>query len=212
MLILALCLAGCRHKPDLDPNCGEANSIDKMMEWTYFKTGTYWIYQEQNTGVYDTCTVYFDYNGIHPEGWRDFVVKIRSSHDGFNYIYWFNDSWSSENTIRPGCPIRVVECDKYVIGNSLGGTRVFPFPLFVGNTCGQYGSGRYGIAEIISIADRDTLMDSVYFNVVEVRQDCGPQHGFRPSTYKLCHRVGIIQKTIPHLNEDWVLIEKHINQ
>jgi hypothetical protein len=193
-------------------DCGEATTIDEMMEWVYFKIGTYWIYQEQNTGATDTCTVYFSYSGTSQAGNREFLYKIHSSFDGYTYEYWFNDGWSSHNIRREGCPIRVVDCDKYIPGDYLGGTHVFPFPLFVGNTCGQDNGVVYGLAEIVNIRSQDTLYNSVFTNTVEVHQECSPQHAFHPSSYKIVKNIGIIQKKVPHLDQDWILMSKHIIQ
>jgi len=95
LMLVILSFLTCKHEPEIDPNssyCGEATTIDEMMEWVYFKTGTYWIYEEQNSGALDTMTVYYDYNGVSNTGNREFVVKMESSLDGYTYEYWFNNA------------------------------------------------------------------------------------------------------------------------
>jgi hypothetical protein len=138
------CIVQLQTRTCLDPNgpqCGEATTIDEMMEWVYFKTGTYWVYREQNTGVLDTMTVYFDYNGVSATGNREFKIKILSSLDGYTYEYWFNDSWSGDCSLFPGCYCRTVDCEKYKIGDFAGGNHVFIFPLKKGSQVWQGGGG-----------------------------------------------------------------------
>ncbi len=209
-------LATCKHKPEIDPestDCGEATTIDEMMEWVYFKTGTYWIYEEQNTGALDTMTVYYDYNGVSSTGNREFVVKMESSLDGYTYEYWFNDSWSGDCGLFPGCFCRTVDCEKYVIGDFVDGNHNFIFPLRIGNKAGQLGPNLTpGATEIIEFNDTIALDDSLYKDVFTFRMDFSIQHDRKLAYYRLCHNIGIIQKNIPELNENWLLIEYLIPQ
>jgi hypothetical protein len=218
LVLTAICVvcSRCKHVPEIDPNsayCGEATTIDEMMEWVYFKEGTYWIYQEQNTGVLDTVLVYYDYNGTHPEGFRDFVVKMRSSYDGYTYEYWFNDGWSGECTLKPGCFCRGIECDKYIPGDYAGGNRVFAFPLRIGNQVGQdAGTSNYGVSRITARYDTIQIEENFFLNVYEHIQDYSPQHDYDSSIYRICKKIGIIEKLIESQSEHWRLIEYRIEQ
>jgi hypothetical protein len=215
-LALALSLVKCKHEPVIDPNgpqCGEATTIDEMMEWVYFKTGTYWVYREQNSGTSDTVTVYYDYNGVHPSGNRDFVVKMLSSLDGYTYEYWFNDSWSGDCSLFPGCFCRVVDCDKYKPGDYAGGNHVFVFPLRIGNRAGQLGPNlTSGFTEVIQHENNLFINDSLFKNVFTFRLDFSIQHNRNLAYYKLCQNIGIIQKEIPEFKENWLLTEYQIIQ
>ena len=215
--VLCLTLTTCKHKPEIDPeatDCGEATTIDEMMEWVYFKTGTYWIYEEQNTGTLDTMTVYYDYNGVSSTGNREFVVKMESSLDGYTYEYWFNDAWSNKcDTYFTDCFCRVVDCDKFIPGDYAGGNHVFIFPLKVGNQTGQSGYNlEFGPSKIIAHFESDTMHTMVFSNVYEIHQAFSPQHNYEESTYKMSYAIGIIQKIIPQFSENWELIEYQIIQ
>jgi hypothetical protein len=215
-LALALSLVKCKHEPMIDPNgpqCGEATTIDEMMEWVYFKTGTYWVYREQNSGTLDTVTVYYDYNGVHPSGNRDFVVKMRSSLDGYTYEYWFNDAWSGDCDLLPSCFCRVVDCDKYVPGDYAGGNHVFIFPLKVGNQVGQGGYNlEFGPSKIVAHYQNDSIQNFEFTNVFEIHQAYSPQHNYEQSSYKIVNRIGIVQKSIPEYSENWEIIDYHVHQ
>jgi hypothetical protein len=202
-------LVTCKHTPVIDPNgpqCGEATTIDEMMDWVYFKTGSYWIYEEQNSGDLDTFTVYYDYSGVSNTGNREFVVKMRSSRDGYTYEYWFNDAWSGDCSLFPGCFCRAVDCDKYIPGDYAGGNHVFAFPLKLGSQVWQSGGGQnFGSCKIINHSSTEIIYDNEFFNVFEFKQDFSPQHGYQKSNYKLAADIGIIEKSIPHLGECWKL-------
>jgi hypothetical protein len=214
--LLCVGLSRCKHEPVIDPNgpqCGEATTIEEMLEWVYFKTGTYWIYEEQNTGVLDTMTVYYDYNGVSSSGYREFVVKMESSLDGYTYEYWFNDAWSGDCDLLPSCFCRVIDCGKYIPGNVAGANHVFIFPLKIGNQCSQSGGGiNFGPSIIAEHIISDTIAGVVYSNVYKIEQTYSPQHEYEASIYKLSDGVGIIQKMIPSFSENWHLIEYQIIQ
>jgi hypothetical protein len=213
LLLFVLVAGSCKHEPPAEPvDCGEATSIEEMMEWTYFKTGTYWIYREINTGVLDTCNVYYDYNGVDELNYQQFLYKIRSSHDGYTYEYWYNEGWSGFGSITPNCFIRVVDCDKYIPGDVAGNSHVFAFPLFIGNQCSQIGGGHYGASRTVDHLSVDSVAGLLFNDVYVFNQDLSPQHGYKPSTYKLCKGIGILSKEIPFLNEKWELIEYRIYQ
>jgi hypothetical protein len=212
--VAAICVvcSRCKHKVDPERDCGEANTIDEMMEWMYFKTGTYWIYQEQNTGALDTMSVYFDYNGNSPGGFRDFVIKMRSSLDGYTYEYWFNDSYSGYCSLRLGCYCRAVDCDKYKPGDYAGGGHVFAFGLEIGSQVGQIYDLTGGASRIIDMYESDTIQGFTFGRTYEFHQDFSPQHDYLASNYRIVRNIGITKKTISELNENWELIEYQILQ
>ena len=216
LLLAAICAvcSRCKHKVYPDPDCGEANTIDEMMEWVYFKTGTYWIYQEQNSGALDTMTVYFDYSGHSSGGFRDFAIKMRSSLDGYTYEYWFNDSYSGDCGLFPGCFCRVVTCEKYKSGDYAGGDDVFIFPLRIGNQAGQFNAQAMigGSSRIIEMYESDTIQGLAFGRTYEFHQDFSPQHEDLSSNYRIVRHIGITKKTISELNENWELIEYQILQ
>ncbi len=216
LFCLCIILSTCKHEPEIDPNssyCGEATTIDEMMEWVYFKTGTYWIYEEQNSGALDTMTVYFDYSGVSNTGNREFVVKMESSLDGYTYEYWFNDAWSGECGLFPSCYCRVVDCEKYIPGDFVGGNHNFIFPLRIGNKAGQLGPNLTpGATEIIQQDDTLTLSNLEFNNPYTFRMDFSIQHDRKLAYYRIVQNVGIVQKEIPEFNENWQLIEYLIIQ
>jgi hypothetical protein len=217
LLLVALCVvcSRCKHELPVDlgkVECGEAGEIDEMMEWVYFKTGTYWIYKEQNTGALDTMTVFYDYNGVSEVGNRQFLYKIISSRDGFTYSYWFNDGWSGDCPYLPNCYCRAVDCERFRSGFDSDNDHVFIFPLKLGNKVGQYVSMTSGASEITEYHEIDTINELVFTDIYVFHQDLSPQHQNAPSIYSLSKNVGIIKKEVPNVSEIWELIEYEIIQ
>ena len=213
-VLVCLTLTMCKHDLPPEPvDCGEAKTIDEMMEWVYFKTGTYWIYEEQNSGVLDTMTVYYDYSGVSATGNREFVMKMRSSFDGYTYEYWFNDAWSTESSLRSGCVIRAIDCERYIPGDYAGGNHVFPFPLFIGNRLNQDGFnlefGYSTIQESINIWSNGITS---FENAKKIHQEYSPQHNYEKSDYTIVKNIGIVEKRIDVTMQNWVLTDYLIIQ
>lgn len=213
-VFICLTLTMCKHDLPPEPvDCGEATTIDEMMEWVYFKTGTYWIYEEQNSGALDTMTVYYDYSGVSATGNREFVMKMRSSLDGYTYEYWFNEAWSTESSLWKGCIIHAVDCDKYIPGDYVGGNHNFVFPLKLGNRAHQLGPNLVpGFTEITEHLDSLIVSQITYNNIYTFRVDFSIQHNRKLSFYRLAKNFGIVEKEIPEFNEHWLLIDNTINQ
>jgi len=213
LVLASFFLVTCRRDAEPDGrDCGEATTIDEMMEWVFFRTGSYWIYEEQNSGAIDTMTVYYDHHGVSPTGNREFYMKMESSLDGSTYEYWFNDAWSSESSLRPGCTVREVDCEKYAPNNYSAGNHVFPFPLFIGARVVQWQGLNSSFSIITEYAESDSIGGNLYHGVYTISQEYSPQHDYQPSMYSIAKNVGIVEKVIPNTLEHWKLIEFQIIQ
>jgi hypothetical protein len=137
-------------------------------------------------------------------------MKMESSLDGYTYEYWFNDAWSGECSLFPGCTCRAVDCDKYVPGDYAGGNHCLIFPLKVGSQVSQHGGDlNFGLSKIIAFHSTISLGEQYFENTYQFHQDFSVQHNFMESDYWLCKNVGFVRKTISAINEDWHLIDYH---
>jgi hypothetical protein len=213
LLLAGLMLVTCRRDVEFDRDCSEGATIDEIMEWVYFKTGSYWIYQEQNSGQLDTFFVYSDYSAISPSGYQEFYVKMESSLDGYTYKYSFTEAESGECSTAPGCVCRVVWCDKYIPGDYAGGNRVFMFPMRIGQRTVQSGySLDFGTTKVVDYMETDSIQGFVFDGVFDVHQDYSPQHDYHEALYRIVRGVGVIQKILPVESENWEVVEFHVTQ
>jgi len=78
----------------------------EMLDYGYFKPGTYWIYQDSVSGAIDSVWVYDAYynigtlpennsNGLNAGIYDYYVTKTTSSFYNSDYYYWSNSSWTS---------------------------------------------------------------------------------------------------------------------
>ena len=88
LLLLTTCKHKCEKDPDAKgcPDCCEDQSLEGMKDYFYFKTGTWWVYQEQNSGALDTVEVYYDEAGTFG-GYDDFQWKATSSFFEYNFYH-----------------------------------------------------------------------------------------------------------------------------
>jgi hypothetical protein len=213
LLLFVLVAGSCKHEPPAEPvDCGEATTIEEMMEWIYFKQGTYWIYEEQNSGAIDTMTVIESHQGYSQGGNRAFSYTMSSSHDGAEYEYWYNESWSG-NSVRPECKRRVVFSSRYFPGWQLYENSSFVFPMFIGNKATQYGNGIvYGETRITDIEDSLLLGGLSFGNVVTYHMDYSAEYQEDSAEIVIAKNIGIVQKIVRARSENWKLNQYQILQ
>jgi hypothetical protein len=215
--LLAIALVTCR-KPDPDPEppavCQYDSSVEEMKKWYYFKTGTWWVYQEQTTGALDTITVYYDWEGFNPSGTQGFETWCTSSYDGYNQYYSFNDSYSIHCLTSEECLCHKVERARGRPGEFVGAGWLFLYPLIEGNFSYQISSDGTQYGQTISTQVLDSLVfnGKQYGSVVIWDVDLDGSEGDVPAIYSIAQNVGIIRYEYPESNETWVMLECNIIQ
>lgn len=185
-----------------------------MKQWVLFKPGTYWIYEEENTGYIDTVTVTEYFDGLSSGGFAAFGCVMHSSFDGYNYDYWFNNSYSRSCDWSEECMCHKVFCSKSKPGDFVGDDRAFIFPLKEGNYLGlSWGGGDYGYVTttIYPILIITTDLQE-YSNCAEFTIDNAVQHGWTKVRLYLKANIGIVRKDLTEMNEKWNLIDYVIVQ
>jgi len=182
--------------------------VDEMKNWYYFKTGSWWVYQEQTTGDLDTVTVYYDWAGFNTSGTQGFEWYCNSSFDGFNYKYRFNDSYSIHCLTAAECTCHKVSRSKTQPGNFVGEGWIFLFPLIEGN----YTASGTGWCTLISLYPEYTVGSLTYFNVAEwdIPDDDSEQNVHMK--YWIGENAGIVRYQNINLKTDWVCISSIIVQ
>ncbi len=213
-ITLCVVLSTCKHEPVFDPTtCGDAQTIDEMKQWVLFKPGTYWIYEEETSGDRDTVIVTEHFDGVSSGGYAAFGCVMHSSYDGYNYDYYFNDSYSRSCDWSEGCTCFKVFCNKSKPGDFVGDDRTFIFPLKEGNYLGMsWGGGDFGYISITNYHFTVSTESHQFPECVEFTIDHAVQHNWTKVRLSLSMNIGIVRKEQIEMNETWNLIEYQIVQ
>lgn len=184
------------------------NAFEDMKAWYYFNEGTYWIYEEQNSGLKDTVIVYSNL-----ENQFDTIFQFEwysTSSLGNHFHQWVNTSWSEPCPGRISCNCHVVFKSRVFNGEFIGEDRPFMFPHFTNNWVSNWLA--VGKSTVINNYDSLQLGGEYYHSVVEYNTELDDTEDDNQVFYKFAKNVGMIEKKIPALNEEWRLIEYQINQ
>jgi hypothetical protein len=204
-------LSQCKHDvpPDPPPICAYDSSVEEMKKWYYFKTGTWWVYQEQSTGALDTVTVYHHWDGINTGGFEGFEWSATSSFDGYSQYYTFNTSFSIHCLSTEECTCHKIERARSQPGDFIGADKIFLYPLIEGNYTACDGGGWCTLDSLFNIyqIDKKTFLNVAVWNIPNDDTE-DEMH----SRYWIGENVGIVRRQILDSGADWILIESNITQ
>jgi hypothetical protein len=220
MLIICVVCSRCKHFGDDDnpaEECYYDGSVEGLKEWYYYKVGTYWIYEDVNSGMRDTLTVTF--NEESPEGANFASCKFKSFSTYYNgYInVFFNDSYTIHCLNHRLCECRKIQWGFNSTATGVtGGGWYFLYPHIPNNYNNIAGTGT---STLQSNHQQMTVQDSLFIQVVvyDVTNSFieGPQTGWQPGTqvyFSIAKNHFIIRKQVPEYDQDWQLIEHVIIQ
>jgi len=197
ILIISLYL-GCK-----DERTPEIRNISQeIKDWMFFDTGTWWLYQNVQTGELDSQYVtnsnifYLESENIKgQEYYKEQSAKILTN-SNLSFLITTDYVLKENNKGTEGSYTFI-----YFTPNNK--------PLTVGERRSSCAGGN-GFIEMTSIQENFTL-DNVYYNTkitVFDNKDC-TEHG-DSIQYQLFKGVGIINKKNLTKNEEWKLIKYHI--
>jgi len=198
----------------LDP----AQSIHDMQDWYYFKTGTYWVYQEKFSGQIDTITVYEDFAGVNNRYW--FYFRTVSSLDGYKSTYWVDSIFSKNCLAHPECQCHQVFRSKSSSedNNWVGESSIFVYPHYLLNFNYVFAAYTFGVdpvgghTTLTHLFHRLRFENNPYTDVVQWDVDIDNSENDKRTSYFVAKNVGIIEKINYDLNEDWRLIDYFVIQ
>lgn len=220
LAVLSLCT--CKHKCDAGesedgcPGCCADQSLEGMKDYYYFKTGSYWIYEEENSGEKDTVVVIEDNEGN--DGAYDYWNwECYSSYYDYFFFYEYHESFSTYCITRFNCHCRKVNRSKYRPGDGSGNDNLFLYPLIVGNYNNLMAGGT---SKVMSISDSLSVNGTVYYDVVNwFVENCTTEDVNHwsfddgvPVTFEIAKQIGIVRKSVPEYSEVWNLIEYSVTQ
>lgn len=205
--LLMLTLSTCKKDdPDCE-TCQYEQGFQQVKDWMYFKTGSYWIYEEENSGAIDTLTVYEDWQGIAQEENDAFLTHTISSFDGFFYFYQYNSSFTIHCLTEPSCDCEKVLRAKGKPGNFVGEGRMFFFPPIVDNY-----TGSDGLSEVVEVIENYMLSTGEEANTGVFRTENNASEDFQETKFYISRHIGVVRKELLDDNEIWNLIEYDVTQ
>jgi hypothetical protein len=191
-----------------DGLCPDAEqSFEDMKAWYFFKEGTYWIYQEQSTGIIDTLTVIYTEEGEDESGgsfsWTAGSPKL-------NGVTQSVDENTSEFcNEKEGCICYKVYTARVFSGNGILEEFGQMYPHYAGNWIdNNWGNAR---STVVSVKNHLEFGDFLFYNVVEFQSIHDTFNNYFVLNTKYAKNVGMIEMKISDF-EDWKLIGYHVVQ
>lgn len=203
-------LSTCKKDKDCPPMtepcpCTGDACIDEMMAYTYFLPGTWWVYEEQNSGLRDSVYVYEAFEGENENGFRYFTVRMHSEYDGYNYYLEYSETVTN-NINYPQCISHLVRRTKTKPGDFVG-TGTYSFYPIIMNDYRYAGEADEFISVDSVFYDSNSLIQKVYFDVDVCRSE-----GFEYAGFHLSPTIGITKKSLYDREEYWTLDSSYIIQ
>ena len=200
---VAALIYGCKKK---EPDNSYYN-LEEAKAYTYFKTGTYWIYQDSISGVED-CVFVTDnlLTKDTSEGkiYDYYFTETYNTYNNTKNTYWMHQSWAIQykdipvwrTTKRPN--------------ESVTQTNLLVYPFVVNKTYYPYTNvGYIMLKEIISIGN---FSGSSFNNIVKF-YDSGNSTDYGSETnYYIARNIGIIRKEIIDSVQVWNISRYNIVQ
>ncbi|MFO0359202.1 MAG: hypothetical protein ACK50N_01765 [Flavobacteriales bacterium] len=207
---ISLMLIACEKEEPQEPKlpCTLADEPEDVIRRFYFNEGSYFIYQEMNSGAIDTLTVFEAYKGQN-EVQHYFVVKYQSSFTGNQWFYSYGSSFSCDDCFY-GCQLHGIDRSFYdPVGNDYRAADGFAEPNRVGSTGTNVNSIYYVEEKLPELR----LFDNTYTNVdVWYHTNCNSEDAWEDTRFYWGEPAGLLRKTNIVTNKDWVLKEYFINQ
>jgi hypothetical protein len=207
---ISLLLVACEKEEPKEPKlqCQLADEPEDVIRRFYFNEGSYFIYQETNSGAIDTLTVIEAFKGYDSVAEHYFKVKYQSSYTGNQWIYRYGSTFSCDDCFY-GCQSHGIKRTFFdPVGNDLRIADGFIEPNLVGTTGTNVNSIYYVEEKLPELR----LFDNTYTNVdVWYHTNCPSEDAREDTRFYWGEPAGLLRKTNIVTNKDWVLSEYFLN-
>lgn len=214
ILITLIVVVSCR-KDDEIPYCEEFPNdcvdVREVKDYFYFNYGSWWVYEEENSGKRDS--VYVTETSNDPTSVL-FETWLYSSYDEYSYIY-FTKGVRPEvknNIAKKSVKSTTVYCAKGKPGDYIGEGECFLFyPI---PNLWSYSYGGVGITNnkvrIDSVFSSYSVLEENYYDVVSVFEEHTIVEESQPTMHYYSPNIGLIKKELLDSNQIWNLVDYHI--
>lgn len=213
-VLIVVFFTTCKKDPDINPQpSGQGYTPQNLASYSYFKTGTYWIYQDSTSGVEDSVYVYADTSYMY---YRTGTVQL----DG-NYMYYNCHAHSYFDTYDYYYHI---DMGNYILATKEVGTvRIRTKPTdYVGET--YLMSNRFvdddaigwylgtGMTYFKNFYDSINISGIYFYSVSKFYDTQNLTEYESPTNFYIAKNIGIIRKEKLDSNKVWNLVRYNIVQ
>lgn len=209
----SLLLSGCK-KFEYEAYYEELpKPLEDLSAYSYFKTGTYWIYKDSASGVEDSMFVYsdtsysyFQTGTAQEEGnYMFYGFKAHSVYDTYDYLYNISMGNYGLSTKSVG-----VERIRTKPGDYVGETYLMTNRFVDGEFAVLYtGTGTTYFKQTY---DSISLLNQNYYAVAKYYDSKNASEYESPTNFYIAKNIGIIRKEKLDTIQTWNLIRYHIVQ
>ncbi|NVK64547.1 MAG: hypothetical protein HWE22_08160 [Flavobacteriales bacterium] len=200
----------CTTCPTVGTDCEDIQNVKNFFA---FKEGSWWVYEEETSGVRDS--VYVTEYQNDPSNYN-FDVRVYSSYQDYYYHYWPEFSSGAQSCNESGLLCErclSVKRSKYKPGDFVAEGKCFFFIPKVGQFDYVYNTELpNNRVTISSISDSFTYSNYTYQRTVEVNEDNTYMEGIQPTNHYFSENVGLIRKELLDSNQVWNLVNYHIQE
>lgn len=219
IFILSLFLAQCRKDKSIPPDPEPCNGcpvyhISDVKDWLYFQPGTYWIYEEENSGMIDSVYVTSNTYDDGTSGSAFFRCETYSTYNGYYYNIRSNNPTDSEGclpTITRENFCVIVERVKTKPGNFVGTTILFPYRNYI-NKPAYAGGPPWSIITVEEILDSITIQNKLFYQIVKLKNTEDVTENNQETNYFISKNIGIVKRVLIDSVHVWNLIRYNIIQ
>ncbi len=199
-----------KHIPFCEQYPDQCIEMEHIKDHYYFKTGSWWVYEEQNTGAIDSQWV--------SKSWSDgcmFEITLKNSLNDYD-----NNYWTKQLTKGKGC-CEVKKNDRAAFvkqnitkaGSYIGELNISAFPYKIGDSTYNY---IYNIpnnhAYLITIHDSLSFLNNTFYNILEYKLNYDPIQNKQKTNYFYAKNIGLIKKELIDSNQVWLLKKYNVEQ
>ncbi len=220
LLLLGICLMAsfclsCRKDPRI-PFCEEfpqdCIDITTVKDHFYFDEGTYWVYQEENSGQIDSQWV----SQAHTEPnvcWFSYRIESSLIEHHFNISTDLLSGAIDSGLVSKTDRTILISRSKTKAGDFVGSSYLAPFYYEVNDSVGNWGgTNSVSYLWIETILKHFSLTDYQYKDVLKIVETHNISEHKQPTVHYYAEHVGLIRKELLDSNQVWNLIRYHIKQ
>ena len=212
--LVVLTFMQCRKdEKEFKPFCEEypdqCVDMAKIKDHYYFKTGSWWVYQEVTSLQLDSQWV--------SQGWENdckFDLTIKSSLDDYDRHRWSHLLTSAKDCgLVEKRKLAYIERSKGKAGNHIGTSFIGIFHPVVENYVPNYNvTYANNIIKIKSIYSEYSQLNFIFNNVIEYSEFSNNTENNQPVKTFYADGVGLIKKELIDSNQIWLLIDYNVEQ